>query len=76
VVLGRRKGFALARRVYGPELMERFCEETARRGYRHYFYGGAEGVAEELARRFAGRFAGIEIAGRLMRRGRTWCGWG
>ena len=63
VVLGRRKGFALARRVYGPELMETFCEETARKGYRHYFYGGAEGVAEELAKRFARRFAGMEIAG-------------
>jgi N-acetylglucosaminyldiphosphoundecaprenol N-acetyl-beta-D-mannosaminyltransferase len=63
VVLGRRKGFALARRVYGPELMEAFCEETARKGYRHFYYGGAEGVAAELARRFAGRFAGMEIAG-------------
>jgi N-acetylglucosaminyldiphosphoundecaprenol N-acetyl-beta-D-mannosaminyltransferase len=63
VVLGRRKGYSLERRVYGPELMERFCEETAGRGYRHYFYGGAEGVAEELARRFAGRFTGMEIAG-------------
>ena len=29
VWLGRRKGFPLRRRVYGPELMERFCEETA-----------------------------------------------
>ena len=63
VVLGRRRGFALARRVYGPELMERFCEETASKGYRHYFYGGAEGVAEELAKRFASRFEGMEIAG-------------
>jgi N-acetylglucosaminyldiphosphoundecaprenol N-acetyl-beta-D-mannosaminyltransferase len=63
VVLGRRKGYELARRVYGPELMERFCEETARRGYRHYFYGGAEGVAEELGKKFARRFAGMEIAG-------------
>lgn len=63
VVLGRRKGYALARRVYGPELMETFCEETARKGHRHYFYGGAEGVAEELANRFARRFAGMEIAG-------------
>jgi N-acetylglucosaminyldiphosphoundecaprenol N-acetyl-beta-D-mannosaminyltransferase len=63
VVLGRRKGYALARRVYGPELMEAFCEETAGRGCRHYFYGGTEGVAEELGRRFAGRFAGMEIAG-------------
>jgi len=63
VVLGRRKGFALKRRVYGPELMEAFCEETASKGYRHYFYGGAEGVAEELAKRFARRFEGMEIAG-------------
>ena len=63
VVLGRRSGYELARRVYGPELMEEFCRETARKGYRHYFYGGAEGVAEELARRFAGRFAGMKIAG-------------
>jgi N-acetylglucosaminyldiphosphoundecaprenol N-acetyl-beta-D-mannosaminyltransferase len=62
-VLGRRQGFALARRVYGPELMETFCEETARKGYRHYFYGGAEGVADDLARRFARRFAGMELAG-------------
>ena len=63
VVLGRRKGFALERRVYGPELMEAFCEGTARKGYRHFFYGGAEGVAEELANRFARRFAGMQIAG-------------
>jgi UDP-N-acetyl-D-mannosaminuronic acid transferase (WecB/TagA/CpsF family) len=39
--------------VYGPELMEAFCEETARKGYRHYFYRGAEGVAEGLARRWS-----------------------
>jgi len=63
VLLGRRQGFALARRVYGPELIDAFCEETARKGYRHYFYGGAEGVAGELARRFARRFAGMQIAG-------------
>ncbi len=63
VWLGRRKGYALRRRVYGPELMERFCEETARKGYRHFFYGGAPGVAEELAARLAARFAGLQIAG-------------
>ena len=50
VWLGRRKGFPLRRRVYGPELMERFCEETAPKGYRHFFYGGAPGVAEETFR--------------------------
>jgi N-acetylglucosaminyldiphosphoundecaprenol N-acetyl-beta-D-mannosaminyltransferase len=63
VWLGRRKGFALRRRVYGPELMERFCEETAARGHRHFFYGGAPGVAEDLAARLAARFPGLQIVG-------------
>jgi exopolysaccharide biosynthesis WecB/TagA/CpsF family protein len=63
VVLGRRNGFPLARRVYGPELLQAFCEETARKGYRHFFYGGAAGVADDLASRFAGRFPGMQIAG-------------
>jgi N-acetylglucosaminyldiphosphoundecaprenol N-acetyl-beta-D-mannosaminyltransferase len=62
--LGRRKGFAqMQRRVYGPELMEAFCEQTAGKGYRHFFYGGTPGVAEELAVRFAARYAGLEVAG-------------
>jgi N-acetylglucosaminyldiphosphoundecaprenol N-acetyl-beta-D-mannosaminyltransferase len=61
--LGRRKGFALRRRVYGPELMERFCAETIARGHRHYLYGGASGVAEELGNRLVARFPGLQIAG-------------
>lgn len=63
VWLARRKGFPLRRRVYGPELMERFCQATSARGFRHFFYGGAPGVAEELAARFAARFPGLQVAG-------------
>lgn len=63
VWLGRRKGFVLRRRVYGPELMERFCQETSARGYRHFFYGGAPGVAEDLAARLMVRFPGLQISG-------------
>jgi N-acetylglucosaminyldiphosphoundecaprenol N-acetyl-beta-D-mannosaminyltransferase len=63
VWLGRRAGFSLARRVYGPELMETFCRETASYGRRHFFYGGAPGVAEQLASTLRGRFLGIEVAG-------------
>jgi N-acetylglucosaminyldiphosphoundecaprenol N-acetyl-beta-D-mannosaminyltransferase len=63
VWLGRRKGLALRRRVYGPELMERFCEESTGQGYRHFFYGGAQGVAEGLSIRLAARFPGLQIAG-------------
>lgn len=45
---GRRQGFALPRRVYGPDLMFEFCRSTQDKGYRHFFYGGAPGVAEKL----------------------------
>jgi N-acetylglucosaminyldiphosphoundecaprenol N-acetyl-beta-D-mannosaminyltransferase len=63
VWIGRRHGFEMRRRVYGPELMETFCKETAEKGYRHYFYGGAPGVGEELAARFVSRFPGMVVAG-------------
>ena len=48
VWLGRRHGCDMRRRVYGPELLETFCCNTGP-FYRHYFYGGAPGVADLLA---------------------------
>jgi N-acetylglucosaminyldiphosphoundecaprenol N-acetyl-beta-D-mannosaminyltransferase len=63
VWLARRHGFEMRRRVYGPELMASFCEQTAAKGYRHFFYGGAPGVAGDLASRFVSRFPGVVVAG-------------
>ncbi len=63
VWLGRLRGHRLKRRVYGPELMLAFCEKTARKGYRHFFYGGAPGVAQQLASTLARRFPGLLVAG-------------
>jgi N-acetylglucosaminyldiphosphoundecaprenol N-acetyl-beta-D-mannosaminyltransferase len=62
VWLGRWQGHRhMHRRVYGPELMETFCRETGSR-YRHFFYGGAPGVADHLAQAERERY-GIQIAG-------------
>jgi N-acetylglucosaminyldiphosphoundecaprenol N-acetyl-beta-D-mannosaminyltransferase len=62
VWLGRWQGHhQMKRRVYGPELMETFCRETGAR-YRHFFYGGAPGVADHLAQVEHERY-GIQIAG-------------
>ncbi len=61
VWLGRRQGFSMRRRVYGPELLETFCKTTANR-YRHFFYGGAHCVAEHLANKLWQQF-GIQVAG-------------
>jgi N-acetylglucosaminyldiphosphoundecaprenol N-acetyl-beta-D-mannosaminyltransferase len=60
---GRLRGHSLQRRVYGPELMLRFCRETAHRGYRHYLYGGAPEVPELLVKRLQESCPGIKIAG-------------
>lgn len=62
VWLGRRNGHGLSRRVYGPELMEKFCRTTGGK-YRHFLYGGAQGVAENLATvmttKFKNRVTGV-----------------
>lgn len=63
VWLGRRRGFPMRRRVYGPELMATFCAQTRTCGYRHFFYGGGPGVAEKLAAKLQAQFAGLQIAG-------------
>ncbi len=61
--VGRRRGYRLARRVYGPDLLIEFCSSTAHRGYRHFFYGGAPGVAEQLGERLQTMFPGVLVAG-------------
>jgi N-acetylglucosaminyldiphosphoundecaprenol N-acetyl-beta-D-mannosaminyltransferase len=49
VWLSRLMGFRHTERVYGPDLMLAVCQRSAMRGFRHFFYGGAPGVAEKLA---------------------------
>jgi N-acetylglucosaminyldiphosphoundecaprenol N-acetyl-beta-D-mannosaminyltransferase len=63
VWVGRRRGQAerLRRRVYGPEFMDTFMRRTRDR-YRHFFYGGAPGVAERLAEKMQA-VCGIQVAG-------------
>ncbi len=61
VWLGRLHGFPMRHRVPGSELMEEFCQKTGSR-YRHFFYGGGPGVAEDLAQQLQERH-GITIAG-------------
>lgn len=46
--VGRSKGYPLQHRVCGSELMDDFCRVTGHE-YRHFFYGGAPGVAAQLA---------------------------
>jgi len=63
VWLSRLHGARHVSRVYGPDLMLALCERSPSKGYRHFFYGGAEGVPERLARSLHERFPGLIVAG-------------
>ncbi len=63
VWFGRLRRHREMERVYGPSLMKRVCALSAEHGLRHFFYGGAPGVADDLARRMAGEFPGLQVAG-------------
>lgn len=63
VWVARARGQRLMRRVSGPDIMLQLCEDGVNKGWRHYFYGGADGVADELARGFQRRFPGFLVAG-------------
>jgi N-acetylglucosaminyldiphosphoundecaprenol N-acetyl-beta-D-mannosaminyltransferase len=60
---GRYAGASSIGRVYGPDLMLELCDVAVRRGWRSFFYGGREGVAEQLAARLSVRFPGLKVAG-------------
>ena len=50
-------------RVYGPDLLLAVCDAGRAVGLRHYFYGGAPGVAETLREKLTARFPGLDVAG-------------
>src|SRR5215211_1342953 len=60
----RALGHRGATRVYGPELMARYCARSARTGTTMYLYGGKSDEAlERLTTRLRERFPGLRIAG-------------
>ena len=50
-------------RVYGPDLMLAVLEFSEKRGYRHFFYGGANGTAEVLRQKLLARFPKLQVVG-------------
>jgi N-acetylglucosaminyldiphosphoundecaprenol N-acetyl-beta-D-mannosaminyltransferase len=61
---GRLRGESVMARVSGPDLLPAVCAHSAKEaGWRHYFFGGAEGVPERLAERLSERFPGLRVVG-------------
>ena len=59
----RWQGSPLPERVAGSDLIFALSAEAARKGYRLFFLGGPEGVAEEAARRLGERYPGLQVVG-------------
>jgi N-acetylglucosaminyldiphosphoundecaprenol N-acetyl-beta-D-mannosaminyltransferase len=57
------QGFRSVERVYGPDLLQAVCRQSLSNGYRHYFYGGAPGVAERLSEKLVKKYNGVRIVG-------------
>jgi len=60
---GKLAGHREMTRVYGPDLMLEVCAWSETSGCRHFFYGGANGVAELLAQKLQVKFPKLEVAG-------------
>ncbi len=60
----RALGHADASRIYGPELMARYCERAAETGARMFLYGGRnQGALVQLVLNLRQRYPGLQIAG-------------
>jgi N-acetylglucosaminyldiphosphoundecaprenol N-acetyl-beta-D-mannosaminyltransferase len=51
------------RRLNGPILLLECCRYGKERGWRHFFYGGKEGVAQQMANNLTDLFPGLIVAG-------------
>ena len=63
IVAAKLLGYPNAGRITGPSFMLACCDRGRRHGYRHFFCGGQDGVAEALAARLTARYPGLQIAG-------------
>jgi N-acetylglucosaminyldiphosphoundecaprenol N-acetyl-beta-D-mannosaminyltransferase len=50
-------------RVYGPDLLREVCQGGLRKGYKHFLYGGGEGIAHLLSEKLQQEWPSIQIAG-------------
>ena len=63
VWLGKLFGQRQIERVYGPDLLRDACACGEDKGWRHYFWGAAEGIVEKLKVVLEEKHPNIEISG-------------
>jgi N-acetylglucosaminyldiphosphoundecaprenol N-acetyl-beta-D-mannosaminyltransferase len=63
VWMGKIHGHREMKRVYGPDLMLDVCAWSETSGAKHFFYGGADGVADLLAKKLKEKFPKLDVVG-------------
>ena len=61
--VGQKRGYKNMERTTGPSLMGEIFEISAKKGYRHYFYGSEEETLKLLYQKLTNRYPKIQIAG-------------
>ena len=59
----RRAESPLPERVTGSDLIFELSQMAAAKGYRVFFLGGGEGIADEASRRLIDRYPGLQVVG-------------
>ena len=62
VWLGKLSGTPVDR-IYGPDLVLALCDRGQKLGYRHFFYGGAPGIADRMSENLRRRYPALKIVG-------------
>lgn len=63
VWIGKLRGSKVIQRTYGPDLMLTVCAESQEKGYKHYFFGGAEQTMPLLLKNLKQKFPKLNVAG-------------
>lgn len=63
VWVGWLRGLLHMRQVTGPTMMLRICALSTEKGYKHFFYGGNDGVADQLKAALTERYPGLNVVG-------------
>ena len=61
--VGQKRGHKNMERTTGPSLMGEIFEISAKKGYRHYFYGSKEETLKLLENKLKKKYPGIQIVG-------------
>lgn len=59
----RALGHSDAEQVYGPDLMRAVTARSAEQGYRQFYFGGGDGVADILAQTLSAQYPALQVVG-------------